>query len=985
MRGFKLGVALLATLFLTTQLVAQGLPTGTLAGNVTNDGKGLPGVAVTAKSPSLIGGSRTTVSGTNGDYAFPNLPPGEYTLTFELSGLQTATRTARVGASQQTREDVAMSLSSVIATTEVYAQAETVSQTSTQATTYNSDLLNKLPVTRTQLSAVILSPGVNQNGPSGAVTISGAQSFENLFTVNGVATIDNIRGTPFTLFIEDAIQETTTSTSSVSAEFGRFQGGVVNTITKSGGNNFSGTFRTSLANDAWTAVSPAKETRVQDILPTYEATLGGPIWKDKIWFFGAGRFNKTSEARQTAAPAPRIAYSRDNDEKRYEGKLTLSPVQNHTLTGSYIRIDRSQGPYGFDQLPFYDLASTYNRELPQELYSGNYNGVLTDKLFVEAQYSKRKFTFVNSGGSQTDLIGGTVLNDQAGGGYYHSPIFCAVCPGAEEKRDNEDILVKGTYFLSTGSIGSHNIVVGYDNFSGSRTSNNWQSGSSYFIYGTSAIFRGGDIYPVIDSSTYLGYYPIENEAKPSDVRTHSVFLNDTWRLNNNLSFNLGVRWDKNDVQDSRGVTTADDSAFSPRLSATYDVTGTGSLRFNASYAKYVGAPSETQVGAASNFGSPSSYYYYYEGPEINTNPNAPLVTRAQAIAAVFAWFGITGVNQFPSRPGVTPYRTVVPGFNTQIRQSLSSPNTNEFSVGVAGTVGPRVSFRVDGVYRNARDFYSVRTDLTTGKVTQNGRTADLGLVENVNDPLERKYYGLNTQFSARFGGLNVGGNWTWSHTYGNFVGENTGSGPLRSTVLQYPEYKQSTWNNATGDLSQDQRHRIRLFASYDVPLPKAFGLVSVSAIQSVDTGLPYGAVGAVRSARYVTNPGYISPPPNVAYYYTARDAFRTPVVYRTDVAMNYSYRIGPVEIFVQPQVVNLFNGQNIASNENSGNGINQTVRDRVSAGAGYADFNPFTTAPVRGVSGTGANWDLPSNFGTARSVFSYQTPRTFRMSLGLRF
>ena len=77
--------------------------------------------------------------------------------------------------------------------------------------------------------------------------------------------------------------------ASISAEYGRFTGGVINTITKSGGNNFSGSFRATMNNDAWSAITPANETRIQAVYPTYEATLGGPFWKDHVWFFGSYR------------------------------------------------------------------------------------------------------------------------------------------------------------------------------------------------------------------------------------------------------------------------------------------------------------------------------------------------------------------------------------------------------------------------------------------------------------------------------------------------------------------------------------------------------------------------------------------------------------------------------------------------------------------------------------------------------------------------
>ena len=968
----------------------QGLPTGTISGRVTNDNLPLPGVSVTAKAPTLQG-SRSVVTSAVGDYAIVNVPPGDYTVTFKISGFQEQTLKQGVGASQTVLLNVVMSISGVTAQTVVGARSEQISGTAQASTTYTSEILAKLPTARNIASAVNLTPGVNANGPNGAFTVSGAQSFDNNFTVNGVNIQDNVRGTPNNLFIEDAIQETTTSTSAISAEYGRFQGGVINTITKSGGNAFSGSFRVSANNDAWVANTPkdAGTARTQNVFPTYEATLGGPIWKDRVWFFGAVRIPKTSNNSLTLSQGdptvPGVPYLSSNLEKRYEGKLTLTPFQNQTLTGSYIWIDNNQANNRFTPLPQYDLASLETRQLPQKLFAANYSGVLTDKFFVEGQYSSRKFTFENSGSQFNDLIQGTVLHDQQGGGYYNSPIFCAVCPGAAEKRDNEDFLVKGTYFLSTRSLGSHTIAVGFDDFAGSRLSNNWQSGSSYFINGTSTIFKGGDLFPVLDSSSYLGFYPIANAAAPTDTRTYSVFLNDQWKLNGNLSFNLGVRWDKNRAKDSKGAITADDSDFSPRLAATFDPTGKGHLRFNASYARYVGAIQDTQAGSASGFGSPAAYYYAYYGPEINTNPSGPLLTRAQAIQAVFNWFGITAPNQFPTQHASDLFGSSVPGLNTLILGSLKSPSTDEFSVGVAGDLAGRGSFRVDGVYRKAGRFYSTRTDQTTGQVTDaQGNVYDIGVVENLDNPLSRKYYGLSLQLAYRpLADLNVGANWTWSHTYGNFVGETGGSGPVSSGLQQYPELKQLSWTAPTGDLSQDERHKVRLYATYDLPVPKAAGSLAFSVLHQYDSGTPYAAIGQVRYCttagavcNWATNPGYAQPPTgnsSPTYFYSARDAFRTDNINRTDIALNYSKSIGPVEIFLRPDVLNIFNNQGVVA-------VNTTVRSRVNGGSTYKDFNPLTTTPVEGV-----NWAKGPNFGKPTSPAGYQLARTFRATLGVRF
>jgi hypothetical protein len=104
---------------------------------------------------------------------------------------------------------------------------------------------------------------------------------------------------------------------------------------------------------------------------------------------------------------------------------------------------------------------------------------------------------------------------------------------------------------------------------------------------------------------------------------------------------------------------------------------------------------------------------------------------------------------------------------------------------------------------------------------------------------KRKYQALNTQGTYRFNArTDVGGTYTLSHAWGNWEGENVGSGPITSAFLQYPEYKQASWNYPEGDLQIDQRHRARIWVDYG--LPKVEGL-TVSALQTLETGTPYGA------------------------------------------------------------------------------------------------------------------------------------------------
>jgi outer membrane receptor protein involved in Fe transport len=977
---------------------AQGLTNATLRGRVTNEGQGLPGVTVTITSRTLQG-ARTAVTSTNGDYVFVALPPGDYTVSFAIQAFKSVTQTIALTTAQETRLDAVMSLAGVEAAATVVARAETVSTALQASSTFTKELTDTLPVQRNLLSGVQLAPGVNTNGPnssdrigngvSAVVTISGGQSFDNLFTVDGAVVTDNIRGTPNNLFVEEALAETTTSTSSISAEFGRFTGGVVNAITKSGGNSFSGSFRVTLTNAAWQAESPSNEVLPQKVSPQYEATLGGPIWKDHVWFFGSGRlFDQTSSGQTSITNLP---FTIGDNEKRYQAKLTLTPVANHSLTGNYLHVDEEQTNSSFGTI--LDLDSLVpSRTLPQEILTVNYNGVLTSNLFVEGLYSRRKFTFEGSGSPFTDLIKGTLMRDLSrGNARYNSPTFCGVCD--PESRDNREFLVKGTYFLSTDKLGSHNIVVGYDNFSGQHKSNNYQSGSNYRLFTTSTILQGGDIFPVLDSHSYVYYTPITNLSKGSDALTHSVFVNDSWRLSDRISVNLGVRWDKNNAQDSRGVVTADDSAFSPRLGASWDVTGSGKLKVSATYAKYVGAIQDNLVNSASDGGSASVFIWYYDGPgatPINTSLGGGLTTRAQALQQVFDWFFAQGCPDLATCTLPLAYGSV-PGLTTRFNETLKSPSTKEYTVGIAGSLGASTAYRVDVVRREGADFYNNYLNGSTGQGDDGfGHAFDVGYINNTNS-VERNYTGLHTSLAYRKGFFSGGINWTWSHTLGNINGEAANTGPAPIITETYPEFKEARWNNPYGSLLTDQRHRVRLFASYTLPfVPERLGSINVSGVHSIDTGVPYGAVGLVNSAPYVQNaPDYALPPTSVTYYYTARDAFRTNTIQRTDLALNFATKIGGlVEIFVQPQVLNVLNNQGLRA-------VNTNVLTAVNA-ARFLPFNPFTETPVQGPrpgpGGTATtNWDYARNadgslaFGTARNALDYQLPRTFTIAAGLRF
>jgi hypothetical protein len=957
---------------------SQGNPTGTISGHIVDaSGGALPGVTVTAGSPALQG-VHVTTSTQNGDYLLPFLAAGDYSITFELQGFRTVKVQQGVAAAQTYPVNMTLAISPINETVEVVGKAESISPTATAATSLKADLVGMLPTNRTLDSTVLLTPGVKNTGAGQTITMQGALSFESLFLVNGVVVNENLRGQSTPVYIEDALQETTVMTSGVSAEYGRFSGGVANAITKSGGNLFSGSFRDGFTNDSWRTLTPyPNDTKVDKTVPVYEFTGGGPIAKDRLWFFAAGRLTDASNANTGITTATNIPYPYGITDKRMEGKLTYSPNAGNTFRGSYSRVWETDVNNWYTSAPIMDLASLYTRTVPEDLLSLNYTSIIKPNLFVEAQFSQRRLTFSGSGSQYTDIIKGTLLVDQSRNARFWSPTFCGVC--SDEHRDNQNIIVKGTYFLSNGS-GSHRMLFGFDNFRDKRLANNHQSGSDYRIYASSSIVDANNtLFPVFDNgqTTYIQYQPIPLNSVGNDFQTYSAFYNDSWQPSRRLGVNLGVRWDHNRGNDQTGATVVNDSAFSPRLGLTIDLAGDGKWVASASYARYVTSIANNVGDSGSSAGNPAAYIWYYGGPAINVT--GPVTPTAQAIQQVFSWFNANGG---PSTTTLPLILASVPGVNTHVGSNLTSPSANEVAGGITRQLGGRGALRADVTYRKYRDFYSDRVDQTTGQVTDSlGKKFDLQVIENTND-VQRQYAGLNLQGSYIVRGTTLGGNYTLSRAWGNFNGETATSGASEATPHFYPEYTVAAWNLPTGDLTLDQRHRARMWVNYALPVTQSFGTLDVSVLEQLGSGSPYGAVGTVNSSLNVpasVNATYQTPMggTGVPYYFTARDAFHTAGEKRTDLALNYGHKLGvrKARVFAQAQVLNVFNQfqlYNIAQ-------INTTVLTRVTTKS-YQAFNVFTDTPV-----LGTNWNYGPLFGQALSKTAYTTPRTFRFSVGFTF
>jgi outer membrane receptor for ferrienterochelin and colicin len=984
--------------------------TGTISGRVVDaQGLSVPGVTVNATSPNLQGIQSVVTSG-NGDYILPQLPAGTYEISYQLTGFQQQKKTLNLSVGQTLSVNVTMGPAALTETVNVVGSTTNVlTETAQVATNFNQDLIALLPTNRTIDATVLRAPAVHPTGPNGAYSIAGAMSFESLFMVNGVTVNENLRGQPFNLYIEDAIQETTVSTSGISAEYGRFSGGVVNVITKSGTNLFAGTFRDTLYNDNWraynvgntahpwttdcaTCAAGGTPTKVDKVVPQYEYVFGGPIVKDRLTFFNAGRFIDQQFSRSTIAPL-NLPYTAENNRKRYEIKLTGSLNANHRLDGSWTKETLNQTNDTFQTTTSMDLASLYNRQTPQDLFTATYRGVLSRAFFIEGRFSQRHFSFIGSGSPFTDIIKGTLLLDRVRGGRYWTPTFCGVCD--DEKRDNDEEYAKGTYFLSTKNGGSHTMVFGYDRFNDKRFANNHQSGSDYRINGTTSIIRGGVIYPqwLPGPSTVIQYQPILVSSQGTNFRTHSVFFNDNWHWNNHVTLNLGLRWDKNQGANGQGNAVAKDSAYSPRFGVVWDPTGTGRWSVSGSIGQYTAAIASSIADGSSAGGNAALFRYQYSGPAINPDSTAAtLIDSPTAIQQMFAWCNRDSSGLCRQPLAVSS----IPGVSLRIADNLKSPNVIEYAAGISRQFGSRAVVRADYAYRNYRDFYAGQIDLTTGTVVDPfGNKADLEIDQNTN-VIRRRYSGVTVSANYRVGGrTDIGGNYTLSRLWGNFVGENTGSGPITSTILGYPEYHQDSWFVPIGDLESDQRHRASMWINYGVP--RVNGL-SVSLLQDLASGQPYGASGTVDARPYVPAAiasKYATPQGDTSetYFYTARDAFRTEPSRRTDLAVNYDYgfpgRGRNIHAFIQAQIVNLFNQEDLcgcgAADVFAQGGaftitrIGSSVLSPVNT-ATLTKFDPLNATPAQG-----PNWNYGTNFGTPLNRQAFTTPRTFRLSFGARF
>jgi hypothetical protein len=950
-------LAALSIILFTSSIAHAQLTTGLVIGTVTlNNGDPAPGVTVTATSPALQG-ERTTVTAGNGSYILRGLAPGDYSIKFALEGFKTETTHINVPLGGQSRSDVKMTPASIQETIVVTGEAASALETPTVGENFTNKTIDSLATPRDLAGIAQLAPGVTTNAPlAGQVSISGGLPYDNLFMINGVDVNDNVFGNPDNLFIEDAINETEVVSNAVSAEYGRFGGGLINAITKSGGNTFSGTFRTDLTNPSWRENTPLEDKnntkRLNKTNEVYSATLGGYVLKDRLWFFAAARNAKTDNIATLNATG--ISVDEPRNDKRYEGKLTANISDNHSLQASYIKndTDQVQQAIGGSLTPNVLIHPTY----PNTLAVGHYSGVLGPQFFVEAQYSEKKFAFTHNGGTDTSIQASPFVCVTSSC-LYNGPYFDATDP---EDRNNKQASASASYFLNAGSWGSHDLKLGGEDFKNIRTGGNSQSPSGYVFntdYLTDAsgkpiLDSTGNAIPVFTPGNSFSTFLIFWDAKRGSefqARTDSVYLNDSWKLNQHWSFNLGLRYEKTNNSGTDKVNTINASSVVPRLGATYDPLGNGKFIFQGSYAEYQSSYNLALFTNGTTTGNPGYLYGAYFGPAGQGRDFAP---------------------------GFDPnnYHLVFAGSptqNTAFAKDATSPLTKEYSFSV-GTQLPKAGYlRLTYQNRKVSDFLEAFTTFDNGQKTilVNGVTAntDVTIYRNSNIPV-REYQALLLQGRYSFTPQwSLEGNWTHQlkndGNYESQVGQQIGT----SGIGNHPEFFEADRNYPQGRLSGYEADVFRAWTIYNLGLGRA-GDLSLSLLGQYNSPLTYSlAAGTVplTPQQLAKDPGYAQPPATQTLYFGQRGSQFFNSFTTFDFAARYSIpffrSLGP---WAKLDVRNILNDKTLVA-------YRTTVR-------------PDPTSP-KDAFGLPTGFIKSSTFGQARTNADYDVPREYRFSVGISF
>jgi hypothetical protein len=594
-------VLLCALLILTTTLYAQRT-TGDLLG-VVKDSSGavLPGVTVSVTGANIARAQTTTTSET-GSYRIANLPPGTYTVTFELSGFRTvALQGLRVSVGSTLEQNVGLEIGQLTESVTVIAETPVVDTTSNEVgATFDKDWVANAPSRRFGFyDLVAMAPGTVRAGDESRRTQSFGASFdENAFQLDGVNVTDNFFSEGFSEPNTDTIDEVEVLSLGAPAEYGNLMGAVYNIVTKQGTNQFHGdgsyffqsqnltsnnTKDVKFPNDKFAdACADDPEARCPWTRGDYyEATaqLGGPILKDKLWFFGSYGHQKdhyTTVGVNSKLPGSGVDTKKDR--VLVKGTWQLTPGQR--LVGNFHR-DKSpsDGGYSFNETPSTAWTRTQRAPTPGVAYTAT----ISNRTLLDVRYS--------------GFYGGVTGYPSDPNAPLNQPRIYDGATGTISGGNYYWYFYDASRTTATGKLSHH-----ADQFLGAEQ--DFHFGVQYNQAGVSGVYGYNDfIYTYLSGGKLYGYGNVRQTfSYAATARNIGAFVDDSIRLGNRVTLNVGMRADyskafapqQQELDDNvkptgRTFPRADFftwNSVSPRVGANWKVTGNGKTIVKAHWGRY---------------------------------------------------------------------------------------------------------------------------------------------------------------------------------------------------------------------------------------------------------------------------------------------------------------------------------------------------------------------------------------------------------------
>ena len=882
-----------AALLLVPATGAQAQTTGRILGQVVDaQGAALPGATVTVSSPNLQG-VQTQVTDSEGNYRFLSLPPGRYTVKVELASFKTAEQpNVDVGLDKTVTLPVTLQLASVTESVTVTAVSSTIDTTSTvTGVNAGADLFERIPLRRDFYAVARVAPGTTED--TVGTVVYGSTGAENQYIIDGLNTTGVEVGDKGKTLNFDFVQEVEVKTGGLPAEYGRMTGGVLNVVTKSGSNTLRGSGFVNTeggflqADDDTRDKRPAWTTTVTDIdsRSDFGGELGGPFFRDRLWFFGA--YNRTNENRNTTviralaspgSPAINSEVPTSIDRDLFAAKLTYRIAEGQTLNGTVMG-DPSTRDGAIFTIAGPETTWKGVREFGGTDFVGKYAGVFGSRFLLNGLIARHNEsdTWSGAGRDIAQLIDQTVTPTATSGGF-------GFFQDQDFKRD--------VYKVDASSyLGAHDVKVGFDTEHVKAVNNNYNGGAGQRIY---KLVTGGVTYyrhryyindraPGYDRSngaTWQIALPLTSE--PDSLNT-SFYAQDSWKAGAGLTVNAGIRWEGQNVRDRDNVSAFKlTDNWAPRIGFVWDVARNNRSKLYANWGRfYESIPMDINIRS---FGGEVSCFCYNFSPSAANILQDPAAPRPQAL----------------NGGSVTP---VDPDLKGQyIEEWLAG---FEYDLGRNFVVGAKYGHRElgrvieDFLIPEAGEYFIANPG--TGVGTEMGfydghSTAAAPKAKRTNNAFEvnaRKRFSNNWQFLASAVFSKLEGN--YDGTYQVSTGQ---LDPNINSAFDYADFLV----NADGKLSNDRLFSLKLDGSYEFSKGGLTGL-NLGLSTHLYSGLPLNAYG------------YSFAYQNWEYYLVPRgSAGRGPKDWETDLQARYPIRIsGPRRLVLQADIFNVFNRQAITA------------------------------------------------------------------------